>query len=47
VVENFHSDLSSGSAQKIHSQLCDLNLPTLHDVKDKFDRLADKLGVGH
>lgn len=47
VVENFHSDLNSEAAKKVHHELRDLGLPTLNDIKDEFDQLADKLGVRH
>lgn len=47
VRDKFRDDLSSDAAQKVHRELHDLGLPTLNDIKDEFEQLADKLGVGH
>ena len=46
VVTNFHRDLSSAPAKKVHDALARLKLPTLHDVRDAFERRAEALGVG-
>lgn len=46
VEEMFRDDLSSDAAKDVHRQLRDLGLPTLNDVKSKFEHLADELGVG-
>jgi hypothetical protein len=45
VVDNFRSDLNSHAAKKVHQELRDLGLPTVNDIKDEFEGLADKLGV--
>jgi hypothetical protein len=45
VRENFQRDLNSEAAKKVHRELKSLNLPTLNDIKDEFEQLADKLGV--
>ncbi len=47
VRDMFRDDLHSEAAQKVHRELRDLGLPTLHDVKDEFEKLANELGVGH
>lgn len=47
VRDNFRDDLSSEAAKKVHRQLHDLGLPTLNDIKDEFEKLADEVGVGH
>jgi hypothetical protein len=47
VRDNFRDDLSSGAAKKVHHELKSLNLPTLNDIKDEFEQLANDLGVGH
>lgn len=46
VVENFRSDLNSEPAKKVHADLRSLDLPTINDVRDEFERRADALGVG-
>lgn len=45
VQTNFRRDLSSEAAKKVHRELQHLKLPTLNDIKDEFEQLADKLGV--
>jgi hypothetical protein len=45
VVVNFKRDLSSSAAKKVHSELRRLDLPTIEDIRDEFERKADKLGV--
>jgi hypothetical protein len=47
VRENFQRDLNSEAAKKVHRELQSLDLPTLNDIKDEFEQLADKLDVGH
>ncbi len=47
VRDMFRDDLSSDAAQKVHRELRELGLPTLNDIKDEVEQLADKLGVGH
>ncbi len=46
VYTNFHRDLRSAPAKKVHQTLRALKLPTLDDVRDAFDRRAEALGVG-
>jgi hypothetical protein len=46
VVQMFKDDLNSEPAQKIHRELRALDLPTLNDFRDEFERLADELGIG-
>lgn len=45
VVTNFRRDLSSDAAKQVHRELDDLGLPTINDVRDEFERLAEQLGV--
>jgi hypothetical protein len=45
IVKNFRSDLSSGPAKKVHGELRSLGLPTLPDIKEKFNHLVDELDV--
>ncbi len=45
VAVNYERDLSSDAAEKVQSQLRDLGLPTLQQVKPEFEKLAHKLGV--
>ena len=45
VQDNFRSDLNSRAAKKVHGELRDLGLPTVNDIKDEFENLADSLGV--
>jgi hypothetical protein len=45
VVRMFKDDLRSAPAKKVHRQLRDLGLPTLDDVREEFEQLADRLGV--
>jgi hypothetical protein len=47
VRKNFRRDLSSEAAKKVHRELRDLGLPTLDELKDEFEQLADQLGVKH
>jgi len=45
VYRMYRDDLSSEPAQKIDRELRDLDLPTLKDVREKFERLASEVGV--
>jgi hypothetical protein len=45
VYQMYRDDLSSEAAEKVHRELRDLDLPTLNDVRDDFERLADEVGV--
>lgn len=47
VVTNFHRDLTSAPAKKVHAELKQLDLPTLDEVRDEFDKLAEELGLRH
>jgi hypothetical protein len=44
VVTNFKRDLSSAAAKTIHAQLRQLRLPTIADIRDEFEDLADGPG---
>ncbi len=46
VITNFRRDLNSSAAKKVHHELEQLGLPTLHDVRDDFEKLAQQLGHG-
>ena len=45
VMVNFKCDLNSKSAREIHSELKTLHLPVINDVREEFERKAQKLGV--
>lgn len=45
VVTNFHRDLHSEPAKKVHRELAGLGLPTLDDVREEFEKLAGDLGL--
>jgi len=45
IVEMFKDDLGSEPARKVHRELGQLGLPTLHDVREEFEHLAEGLGV--
>ena len=49
VVTNFHRDLSSEPAKKVHRELKSLHLPTIGDIRGEFDKRAEQHGVsaGH
>ncbi|WEX09585.1 hypothetical protein [Chelativorans sp. AA-79] len=47
VYEMFEDDLNSEPAQKIHRELRDLDLPTLNDCREDFEKLAEEVGVRH
>lgn len=44
VVVNFKRDLDSHAAKKVHRTLKELGLPTLPDVREDFEKLAQDLG---
>lgn len=45
VVTNFKRDLTSSPAKKVHAELKRLDLPTLNDIRDRFEEKARSLGV--
>jgi hypothetical protein len=45
LVANFKRDLASPAAKKIHAKLRSLDLPTIEDIRDEFERKASELGV--
>ena len=45
VLDNFRSDLDSEPARKVHAALRSLDLPTINDIRDEFERKAEELGV--
>jgi hypothetical protein len=45
LVTNFKRDLHSEAAKKVHRELKALGLPTVNDVRDRFEKLASDLGV--
>ena len=45
LVTNFKRDLSSGAAKKVHAELRSLDLPTIEDIRDEFERKMSALGV--
>src|SRR4051794_14260065 len=45
VVTNFKRDLHSSAAKKIHSELDQLGLPTINDIREEFEAKARDLGV--
>src|SRR5260370_35047535 len=45
VVTNFRRDLDSQPAKRIHSALRSLGLPTINDVRDRFERPAGGAGA--
>lgn len=45
VYQMYRDDLSSEAAKEVHRELRQLSLPTLHDVRDEFERLAEEVGV--
>jgi hypothetical protein len=45
VITNFRRDLDSEPAKRVHEEPRSLDLPTLNDVRDKFERRAEELGV--
>jgi hypothetical protein len=45
VVVNFRRDLDSEPARRVHSELRSLGLPTIHDLREEFERRAEALGV--
>ena len=45
VVTNFKRDLGSEPAKRIHAELRSLGLPTINDIREEFEKRAEKLGV--
>ena len=45
VLRMFKDDLTSPHAKQIHRELRDLQLPTIDDLRDEFERMARDLGV--
>lgn len=45
VYQMYRDDLNSEPAQKVHRKLRDLDLPTLNDVRDEFEQLAQGVGA--
>ncbi|WP_428483447.1 hypothetical protein [Rhodopila sp.] len=45
VLVNFRRDLTSRPAKKVHAELNRLGLPTLLDIRDRFEDLARSRGV--
>ncbi len=45
VITNFRRDLTSQPAKKLHRDLRSLDLPTLDDIRDEFERKAAELGA--
>jgi predicted amidohydrolase YtcJ len=45
VLTNFRRDLDSEPAKRVHAELRSLGLPTIHDIRDEFEKRAEKLGV--
>jgi hypothetical protein len=45
IVTNFHRDLHSTAAKKVHAELKSLHLPTLDDIRDEFEDKVRELGV--
>jgi hypothetical protein len=45
VVVNFHRDLSSAPAKKVHRELRELGLPTIEELRDDFENLAEELEI--
>lgn len=46
VREMFRDDLHSDAARKTQKQIEQLGLPTLQDVRDEFEKTAERVGVG-
>ena len=44
VVTNFKRDLSSEPAKRVHRDLAALDLPTINDIRDRFEAKARDLG---
>ena len=45
VYRMYRDDLTSGPAESVTRDLRALDLPTLADVRDEFERLADEVGA--
>lgn len=46
VRNQFRSDVHSDEAKEVNRKLSSLDLPTLPDIEDEFEKLCSKLGVG-
>lgn len=46
VVTNFRRDLDSQPAKRVHAELRSLHLPTIHDIRNAFERRAKELEIG-
>ena len=44
LITNFKRDLESAPAKKVHRTLHELGLPTLPELREDFEALAEKLG---
>lgn len=45
VLTNFRRDLDSEPAKRVHAELRSLGLPTIHEIRDEFEKHAKALGV--
>lgn len=45
VVINFKRDLNSEPAKKVHRELAALDLPTVNDIRDRFEAKARELRI--
>lgn len=45
VLINFRRDLDSEPAKKVHAELRSLDLPTINELRDEFEKKAASLGV--
>ena len=44
LITNFRRDLKFGAGKEVHRTLHELGLPTLPELRDDFEALAEKLG---
>lgn len=47
VYEMYRDDLNSDAAREVNRKLDELGLPTLGQVQDEFERLAEQVGAKH
>lgn len=47
IVDEFEGDLNSDAAEEVQRQLKKLGLPTLPDIEEEFNELAEELDVRH
>lgn len=45
VYRMYRNDLTSDAAERVHRELRNLDLPTLHDVREQFEQLAEDAGA--